>query len=255
MPRYFLHFAYKGTHFHGWQRQQNAFSVQECIEKALATALRQEVSTTGQGRTDTGVHAQSCYSHFDIDVPISTAPVLLRSLNALLPDDIAVFDFFEVPAEAHARFSALSRSYEYRMHRGKSPFLKDFSNELNFWPDASLIQQAIPYFLGKKDFGSFAKLGSDHKTNLCDLSYLSWEQSDTKAVLKVTADRFLRNMVRAITGTLLEIGQGKRSPHDIPQLLASGERSQAGESVAAHGLYLVDVVYPDWVYALKNGKN
>lgn len=255
MPRYFLHFAYKGTQYHGWQRQQNALSVQACVDKALSVALRTEINSTGQGRTDTGVHARSCYLHFDLDENIINEQVLIRSLNALLPADIAAFTLFEVPNEAHARFSASSRSYEYRMHVGKNPFLHGFSTELHALPNANLIEQAIPHLIGKKDFGCFAKVGSDNKTNICDLTQLSWENADNQLVLKITADRFLRNMVRAIAGTLLEVGYGKRSPHDLPALLALSERSQAGESVPAHGLYLVEVAYPDWVFALKHGQS
>lgn len=255
MPRYFLHFAYKGTQYHGWQRQQNALSVQECVDKALSIALRAEINSTGQGRTDTGVHARSCYLHFDLEEKIASTVALLRSLNALLPNDIAAFELFEVPAEAHARFSANSRSYEYHMHIGKNPFLHGWSTELHAKPHAHLIQQAIPYLLGKRDFGSFAKVGSDNKTNICDLTHLSWEHSENQFLLKVTADRFLRNMVRAITGTLLDVGYGKRNPNDLPALLASSERSQAGESVPAHGLYLVEVAYPEWVFSLKHGQS
>lgn len=249
MPRYFLHFAYKGTDFHGWQRQENATSIQECIEQSLAVVCREQISTTGQGRTDTGVHAASCYAHFDTEQHLHDTEKLARSLNALLPDSIAVFEVFKVPSEAHARFTALSRTYEYRMHRGKNPFKTGSSTELHFWPEADLIQQAIPFFLGKHDFGCFAKVGGNNKTNICDLTHLSWQQTNHEAILSITADRFLRNMVRAITGTLLEVGCHKRSPASIPALLSSGSRSLAGESVSAQGLFLTEVSYPEWVFS------
>lgn len=214
--------------------------------------LREEITTTGQGRTDTGVHASDCYAHFDTLVSLADYAKFQRSMNALLPDSIAIYEVFEVPAEAHARFTALSRTYEYRMHRGKNPFKMGLSTELSTWPNASLIEAAIPHFMGKQDFGSFAKVGGNNKTNLCDLTELSWTQNEHEAVLRVTADRFLRNMVRAITGTLLEVGYGKRSPGEIPAIIAAGSRSQAGESVPAEGLYLTNVAYPDWVFSLRH---
>lgn len=252
MPRYFIHFAYKGTDFHGWQRQYNAASVQDSLEHALSTVLREQIGTTGQGRTDTGVHASSCYAHFDTQQKWHDSAKLIRSLNALLPDSIAVFDVFQVPSEAHARFTALSRTYEYRMHRGKNPFKVGRSTELHFWPESDLIQESIPFFLGKHDFGCFAKVGGNNKTNFCHLTHLSWQQTKDEAVLRITANRFLRNMVRAITGTLLEVGYKKRLPASIPALLLSGSRSSAGESVPAEGLFLTDVSYPDWVFSQRH---
>lgn len=253
MPRYFLHFAYKGTGFHGWQRQDNAISVQASLEQALHTLLRQNVPTVGQGRTDTGVHANQCFAHFDTECLIKDYHQFVKSLNAILPDGIVIFEVFMVPLDAHARFSATSRTYEYHMHRGKNPFRTEISASLKQWPKAEPILEAIPYLLGKRDFGSFAKSGSHSKTNICDLKLLNWDQKENDIVLTVKADRFLRNMVRAITGTLLEVGYGKKQPSDIPVILSSASRSSAGESVPAEGLFLTKVEYPEWVFSLRHG--
>lgn len=246
--RFFIEFAYDGTAYHGWQRQENALSVQEVLEAVLSKILNANVLTTGQGRTDTGVHARQCFAHFDWeqDLPADLA----RRLNRILPDDIGVKSLFEVPDEAHARYTASARTYSYRMHFEKDPFLNRYSTFLHQVPDAGKIKEALPYLLREADFGCFARTGGGNTTNRCHVSEVSWEQTgDSRAEFKVTADRFLRNMVRAMVGSLLEIGHGKREPAWIEELIRSGTRSEAGQSAAAEGLTLEQVHYPDWVFS------
>lgn len=246
--RFFIQFSYDGTGYHGWQRQDNALSVQEVLEAALSKILNGEILTTGQGRTDTGVHAQQCFAHFDWGQGLPEH--LAKRLNRILPEDIAIQDVFEVPQEAHARYSAIGRSYSYSMHFDKDPFLNRYSTYLHQIPDARKIQDALPYLLREADFGCFARTGGGNTTNRCHVRELSWVQSaNNKAVFKVTADRFLRNMVRAMVGSLLEVGYGKKAPEWIDELVRTGTRSDAGQSVAAAGLTLEGVHYPDWVFA------
>lgn len=245
--RYFIHFAYDGTRYHGWQRQQNAHTVQAELEVGLAQLLTIEVTTTGQGRTDTGVHARSCYAHFDLDKELP-ADLALR-LNKVLPPDIAIHDIFEVPELAHARYSAVSRSYAYHMHFMKDPFGHRFSTALRQAPDFTRIEKAIPYLLKEGDFGCFARTGGGNTTNRCHVTAAKWIQSDnSQAIFTITADRFLRNMVRAIVGTLLDVGYGKHEPEWLRELMGEGSRSKAGQSAPAEGLILENVEYPAWVF-------
>lgn len=244
--RYFISLSYNGSAFCGWQIQENANSVQEEIQKALSTLLKESISVTGAGRTDTGVHAKNYIAHFDCQSVIQDVPHTLYKLNAILPQEIAVHNIFEVAADAHARFDAISRTYKYYIHTNKDPFDNGFS--LFVKPDRvniDLMNQAALHFLGEQDFSSLEKINGGNKTSICNVTYAKWEQIDeNRYVFTVTANRFLRNMVRAMVGSLLEVGAGKRNPDWIKQMLSEKNRSSAGQSVNGKALFLVEVKYP-----------
>lgn len=244
--RYFIELAFKGTHYHGWQIQKNAIGVQEIVDRVLTTVFRQEVRTVGCGRTDTGVHAKQLFAHFDIVgiKEMGQKELWIRKMNALLPVDIVAKDFFEVKPGAHARFDAISRSYEYHAHFEKNPFLTDFSYQMREIPDVERMNKAARIMMGYRDFSCFSKSHTQVKTNLCEIRSAEWIWLDDKRlVFAITADRFLRNMVRAIVGTLLEIGHQKRTVDFIRKVLESKDRSVAGVSVPACGLFLIKVNY------------
>nr|WP_294946302.1 tRNA pseudouridine(38-40) synthase TruA [uncultured Mucilaginibacter sp.] len=242
--RYFLELAYDGTKYHGWQVQQNAISVQELLNKALSTLLRQPIETTGCGRTDTGVHAKEYFAHFDTDKSEIEIPKFEISLNALLPHDIAIKNIIPVHPEAHARFDATLRSYEYHIHFEKDPFLNGYSWLLRDKPNLELMNQAAAIIMEYSDFSCFSKSNTQVKTNNCKIVKAVWEQTEKGIVFKISADRFLRNMVRAIVGTLIAIGKGEMAPEGIRDIIQSKNRSKAGTSVPACGLYLTEVKYP-----------
>lgn len=243
--RYFLEISYDGTAYHGWQLQHNAVSVQQKLNEALRKILRREVDTTGAGRTDTGVHAKQLFVHFDIPTDIiQEEDRFLHALNALLPHDISANRLLKVADNAHARFDAIERSYEYHIHFGKNPFLINKSWQLRDKPDVEKMNRATQYLLGKQDFGCFSKTHTQVFTNICTVKRAEWVLLEDKLIFHVTADRFLRNMVRAIVGTLLEIGLKDHSPEMMVDIIKSQDRSRAGASVPAHGLYLTKVVYP-----------
>lgn len=255
--RYFAELAFNGTAYHGWQIQQNAISVQEVFNKALQTLLRQPVETVGCGRTDTGVHATQLFVHFDVEVGAglevqgadnqqSTKSHQLKiSLNAILPKDIAVKTVFPVAADAHARFDATLRSYEYRIHFDKNPFKQNFSWQLRDFPDLELMNQAANIIKEYRDFSCFSKSNTQVKTNFCMIKEAFWiQKSDGSLVFHISADRFLRNMVRAIVGTLISVGKKEIEPEAVRKIIQSKNRSNAGTSVPACGLYLTQVIYP-----------
>ncbi|WP_461449364.1 tRNA pseudouridine(38-40) synthase TruA [Mucilaginibacter sp.] len=249
--RFFLELAYDGTNYHGWQLQPNAIGVQEVLNKALSTILREPIETLGCGRTDTGVHAKQFFAHFDAEQPIDHGPWsiekknnFLRSLNALLPHDIAVGSIFEVNSDDHARFDATLRSYEYHIHFNKDPFKYGYSWLLRDEPDIELMNQAAKIIMGYTDFSCFSKSNTQVKTNNCKISKAEWAKTDSGIVFHISADRFLRNMVRAIVGTLIQVGKKEIEPADIHVIIRSKNRSKAGTSVPACGLYLTEVVYP-----------
>ena len=244
--RFFLEFSYAGTDYHGWQRQPNALSVQEVIEEALALLLKQQTPLTAAGRTDTGVHAKQMFAHFDADA--TDLEQLIFRLNQFLPNDIAVIRIREVKPQAHARFHALSRTYKYHLNNFKSPFVQGMSYGLYQPLNVEQMNKAASILLEYEDFECFSKAHTDVKTFLCTINKAVWEKSETGLVFTITANRFLRNMVRAVVGTLLEIGTGKRPVTDIPTLLASKSRSNAGPSVPAKGLYLTQINYPENIY-------
>lgn len=242
--RYFIYFSYDGTAYHGWQIQPNAHSVQQRLNEALTTLLRESVHTVGAGRTDTGVHAAAMVAHFDTGSVIEDTGRMVDKLNRLLPPDIAVRELRLVPSDAHARFDARSRTYHYHVYMGKQPFLRHYATRLFFRPDFPTMNAAARLLQEYTDFTSFSKLHTDVKTNICHISSARWvEVAPDHWRFEITADRFLRNMVRAIVGTLLEVGRGRMTVEGFHQVIVAGSRQKAGESVPAHGLFLVDVAY------------
>lgn len=243
--RFFLEIAYDGTAYHGWQTQPNAIAVQEKLDNALHTFLRENIETVGAGRTDTGVHAKQLYVHFDSsNQKLTTDPNrCIHSLNALLPFDISVQRIIEVNEDAHARFDATERAYEYHIHFTKNPFLINKSWLLRDIPDVEKMNLAAKKLLGTKDFECFSKSNTQVFTNICTITEARWEKNGDRIVFHIKANRFLRNMVRAIVGTLLEVGLKGKPITYIDDVLASKSRSQAGTSVPAHGLYLTQVNY------------
>ena len=245
--RYFIHLAFDGTRYHGWQQQTNAVTVQETVTDCLGKLLRKEIQVTGCGRTDTGVHAKQFYLHFDVDdgkpFPYDFRQFLYKC-NAILPQDIAFFDIFEVKKDAHARFDAVARTYQYFIHTAKDPFKRHYSHYLPFRPDLDRMNEAASILLEYNDFTSFSKTGSQTKTNLCKLTEARWETAGDTLVFTITADRFLRNMVRAVTGTLLEVGSGKIAPEAVRDIIAAKDRRRAGTSVPGNALFLTKVRYP-----------
>jgi tRNA pseudouridine38-40 synthase len=248
--RYFIEISYKGTRYHGWQVQQNAHTVQEEIQRALGILLRQEISITGSGRTDTGVHALQQFAHFDASHGSDTRQLAYR-LNSLLPPDIAISRVFTVRTDAHARFDATERAYIYRIHQQKNPFLQEqsyyFSQPLslnNMNKAAGVLTKA-----GSTDFSCFSKAKSSQKTHICRISQAYWQaDSDLAVSFHISADRFLRGMVRAMVGTLLEIGTGRRSVSSLKEVIDSRDRRRAGRSVPPEGLYLSRVLYPEDIF-------
>lgn len=247
--RYFIEFEYNGARYHGWQYQPNALSVQEEMEKALAVLLRQPTPLTAAGRTDTGVHAKQMFAHFDTEAAIDPNTVALK-LNGLLPQDIAIHRILPVTPDAHARFSATSRTYEYYLCSRKNAFTDKQVTRTHFKLDYEKMNQAAQLLLGRKDFASFCKAHTDVKTTICDVKQAYWRQLDEHTwVFTIRADRFLRNMVRATVGTLIEVGRGLMQPEDIPNVLAEKHRCAAGQSMPADGLYLVEIRYPESIFA------
>lgn len=244
MQRYFLQLSYKGTRYFGWQRQPNAISVQEVIEKTLSTVLRENVAVVGAGRTDTGVHASFYVLHFDVSTEIQKPEKLVYHLNRFLPDDIAIQKIKKVSNDFHARFNAVSRTYKYYISTVKSPFSTETSYQFTVPLDVEKMNEAAKTLFEYNDFTSFAKLHTDVKTNNCKIFQAEWEKFGYQLVFTIKADRFLRNMVRAIVGTLLEVGKGKITIDDFRKIIESKNRGSAGTSVPAHGLFLVDIEYP-----------
>jgi len=245
--RYFLSFSYNGAAYHGWQIQPNAISVQEVLEKALSTLLRSTIEVVGAGRTDTGVHARQMYAHFDTLQSFDSSKLVFR-LNSFLPKDIAIKDIKKVSSEAHARFDATQRTYEYWVVQEKDPFLDSGAHGIYRELDVSAMNEAATLLMEYKDFACFSKSNTDVKTFICDVREAFWKKNTEKLVFTISADRFLRNMVRAIVGTLLEVGIRKREPEQIREIIASKDRSKAGASVPAKGLYLTKVVYPETIF-------
>lgn len=247
--RYFLRLSYDGTDFHGWQRQPNAPSVQQTIEDALSLMCRRKVDIVGAGRTDAGVHAQVMFAHLDLDY-IPDKKRFLTSLNHIVGNAISVYDLLPVVPEAHARFDALSRSYQYFINLKKDPFTFDYSHFMHRCPDIDAMNEASSVLLETEDFTSFAKLHSDTKTNICNVTNAVWNYytDDAKIVFSVSADRFLRNMVRALVGTLLEVGLGKITLEDFKKIILKKDRCAAGMSVPAKGLFLSDIIYPNEIF-------
>lgn len=246
--RYFIEFAYNGKNYHGWQYQPNASSVQETLGNAVSVLLRNETELMGAGRTDSGVHAKQMFAHFDSDVNFK-AEKLISKLNSYLPKDIVVFDIHRVSDEAHARFDAKKRTYEYHIHSFKDAFKNEQSWYLHQKLDLEKMNQASKMLFEYQDFQCFSKVHTDVTTFNCSIFEANWKQDKNRIVFTISADRFLRNMVRAIVGTLTEIGSGKRNLDDLKKIIESKDRNQAGASAPAHGLFLTKVEYP---YIIKN---
>lgn len=242
MPRYFLELSYNGKNFHGWQIQENAHSVQAEINNALKTLLGKPVETTGCGRTDTGVHALKFFLHFDSD-KINEEVDFVYHLNCLLPFGIAIQRIIPVDDNAHARFDATARTYRYFIHRKKNPFLSDVSCFFAYPVDMQKMNEAAAILKTHTDFSCFSKSRTQVKTNVCRIIDAGWSEKDEQLVFEITADRFLRNMVRAIVGTLLEVGEGHLSLADFTGVIENKKRSGAGVSVPGHGLFLTNVTY------------
>lgn len=241
--KYFLQFSYNGEAYHGWQNQPNAITVQEVLEKAFATILREKVSLVGAGRTDAGVHAKQMFAHFEMDA-IEDFIDLKYKLNAILPEDVAVQEIVHVSDQAHARFDATSRTYEYWITQKKNPFYVDAAHYVKQDIDIKKMNEAALLLLEQDDFECFSKSNTDVYTYLCDITEAKWVKKDDLLIFTITANRFLRNMVRAIVGTLLDVGVGKSSIDDVKAIINSKNRSKAGTSVPAKGLYLTRVIYP-----------
>lgn len=250
MQRYFIYLAYDGTNYHGWQIQPNGSSVQECLMKALSTFLRREVEVIGAGRTDAGVHASLMVAHFDNEEELDTL-IVTDKLNRLLPPDISVFKVCRVKNDAHARFNATARTYKYYVTTTKYPFNRQYRCRVYGTLDFELMNRAAATLFDYLDFTSFSKLHTDVKTNLCRIMHAEWTQEDDSTwVFTIRADRFLRNMVRAIVGTLLEVGRGKLTVEGFRQIIEQQDRCKAGTSAPGNALFLVDVEYPQDLFLL-----
>jgi tRNA pseudouridine38-40 synthase len=246
MPqRYFLQCSYKGTNYHGWQIQPNAISVQEVFEDALSRILREKIAVVGAGRTDTGVHASFYILHFEVENQVSEKLDIVYKLNSFLPHDIAVQKVWTVNEEAHARFSATSRTYKYYISIEKNPFGNETSYQYLKPLDIVKMNAAALLLFDYEDFTSFSRLHTDVKTNNCKIMQAEWKVEEKQIVFTIKADRFLRNMVRAIVGTLLEVGKGKLTTEQFCEIIEKKDRGAAGASAPAQGLFLVDIEYPE----------
>lgn len=241
--RYFIYLSYDGTEYHGWQIQPDAISVQGEIQRCLSTILRRETLIVGAGRTDTGVHARYMAAHFDSDEQIDCQQLAFR-LNRILPPDIAIHDIAQVRDDLHARFSATSRTYRYYIHTRKSPFNRKYSLETHYTLDFEKMNCAGEYLLSVTDFASFCKAGSDVKTTFCKVTTAKWVEMEPGCwYFEITADRFLRNMARAVVGTLVDVGRGRLTLDEFKQVVNSKKRTEARESMPARALFLENVTY------------
>ena len=245
--RYFLEISYNGTPYHGWQRQPNAISIQQVLEQSLTTLLQNNTSIVGAGRTDAGVHAKKMIAHFDSQKAIETL-LLVRKLNSILPLHIAVHNILNVQPEAHARFDATKRAYKYYITLTKDPFLTNQAYYIKRTLNVDAMVDATKILLKHRDFKCFSKSKTDVKTYHCHITEAYWQRDNDQLIFNIVADRFLRNMVRAIVGTLLEVGMHKIKVEDVTRIIKSRDRSQAGYSVPAHGLYLTEVEYPTSIF-------
>lgn len=253
MQRFFIHFSYDGTHYHGWQIQPNGMSVQEMMTSVMKQLFGPDFQLTGAGRTDSGVHASCMYAHFDSEKDLGDLKALAYKVNYMMPPDIAVYSIRKVRPDANARFDALSRTYEYRMSPVKDPFSRFYTAPFYGQLDVVAMNQAAAVLFDYDDFTSFSKLHTDVKTNICTIMKAEWEWRGEELVFIIQADRFLRNMVRAVVGTLLEVGRGKLDVAGFRQIIELKDRCAAGASVEARGLFLVDVAYPDSIFVDKEG--
>ena len=246
--RYFIELSYNGKNYHGWQIQPNEISIQETIEKAMSVLLKEDLSVVGCGRTDTGVHASQFFLHFDCQSPIDKEKLKFR-LNSFLPEDIAIFQIIGVDNDAHARFQAKSRSYQYKISLEKDVFQKDLRLEISHSAlDVDMMNKAAIMLMDYTDFKCFSRSKTDVKTYECSVTEAYWEAQENQLIFNISANRFLRNMVRAIVGTLLEVGKGRMSLEGFKNVIESRDRKMAGASVKAKGLFLTAVVYPKHIF-------
>lgn len=243
MGRYFIHLAYNGTNYCGWQTQPDLPTVQQTLESALSTLLRQKIAVVGCGRTDTGVHASDFYAHFDAEGVVDRVQLAFK-LNNLLPPDIAIFDIFPVADNAHARFDAIARTYQYHVSDRRLPFRQGQYCHIYFKPDIDKMNEAARVLMEYEDFTSFAKLHTQVKTNICHLTHAEWTEEEGGWVFTIRSNRFLRNMVRSVTGTLLDVGRGKLTIDGLREIIERKDRCAAGVSMPACGLFLTKVEYP-----------
>lgn len=241
--RYFIKFAYNGKNYFGYQIQPNAITVQETLQKALTLLLNQNIEIIGAGRTDSGVHAKEMYAHFDYEMDFDSKN-LVKKLNSFLPKDIVIYNIFKVENDAHARFDATKRTYEYEIHTFKDAFLNEGSWYVYYPLDIDKMNQACEILKGYTDFECFSKVHTDVFTFNCKIDEAHWQQNGSQMKFTISADRFLRNMVRAIVGTMINIGTGKIEVEELRNIIESKDRGKAGFSVPAHGLYLVKIEYP-----------
>ena len=249
MNRYFLYLAYNGTRYCGWQNQPNGISIQQCIEDVLSRVLRHEIAIVGAGRTDAGVHARMMVAHFDAPEPIESEVVLAEKLNKMLPNDIAIHRIIPVTYDAHARFNALARTYIYTLSDVKNPFRYEYVYRMSLRSVCfEKMNEACSVLFDYTDFTSFSKVHTDVKTCLCRICEAGWAKSDDDWMFTIKADRFLRNMVRAIVGTMLDIGRGKLTINDFRHIIEAKDRCCAGMSIAPEGLTLSNIEYPDHIF-------
>lgn len=257
--RFFASISYNGSGYSGWQIQQNAPSIQDEVQKAVSTVLREKIDVTGAGRTDTGVNASGFTAHFDFDgdIILKEHDRIVYKINAILPGGIVVNSIRRVRDDAHARFDAVSRTYKYYIHNRKDPFSRNFSWFCKFPLDVDAMNKAAGMILGRRDFSCFEKAGGTAVSPVCDITAAAWSRyiptvaalpGTDYLVFTITANRFLRNMVRAIVGTMIEIGCGKHTPEWINEVLSSGDRCMAGQSVPGHALFLTDIEYPEEIF-------
>lgn len=249
MARFFITLAYNGKNYVGWQIQPNGISIQQTLQDAFSTILRVPVEVVGAGRTDAGVHARVMVAHFDWEGEPFASEELVHKLNNFLPRDISLSAIQPVRPDAHARFNALSRTYTYHVATTKDPFMYPFHYRLHYTPDIALMNRLCPVLKEYEDFTSFSKLHTDVKTNNCRIFHAEWEQQEEGFFrFTIQADRFLRNMVRAITGTLLEAGRGRLDERGFRRIIEARNRNVAGDSVPGHALFLEKVTYPDDIW-------
>ncbi|HBY68540.1 MAG TPA: tRNA pseudouridine(38-40) synthase TruA [Flavobacteriaceae bacterium] len=244
--RYFIEIAYNGSNYYGWQIQPDAITVQEVLEDKLSTLFKTEIKVTGAGRTDAGVHAKQLFAHFDCEEITDISELIFR-LNSFLPKDIAISNIIRVKEDAHARFDAVLREYEYVISLKKNPFSEGLAYQIHNKPDVELMNKAAKVLLDYKDFQCFSRSKTDVKTYHCIIKKAYWQETNEGLIFTVSADRFLRNMVRAIVGTLLDVGFKKTSLETFHKILKNKDRSKAGASAPAHGLYLTKVQYPETI--------
>lgn len=248
MQRFFITLSYNGKNYVGWQIQPNGISVQKLLQEALTTILREQIDVVGAGRTDAGVHAAKMVAHFDYHGVSFDESLLIKKLNSFLPKDIAIHLIRKVKPDAHARFSAMARTYKYYLTTEKDVFRHEFTYQVFFQPDMDAMNALCDVLKKQTDFTSFSKLHTDVKTNNCQIKEAYWVREESMYVFTIQADRFLRNMVRAIVGTLLEAGRGRLDARGLQRIFEAKNRQVAGDSVPGHALFLYDVSYPDDIW-------